>query len=302
MQLSGVRFRVLTVASASVVVTALSGVFAPSVDAAPANWAPAADAAIRPGVLIETPGAGACTANFVFTRGDRVYIGQAAHCAAQGSSGDTDGCRSQSLPLGTEVTIHAADGSNRTGSLAYSSWIAMREAGETDADACAYNDFALIEIGSGDVGDVNPSVPHFGGPVGIDDDGTSAGELVFSYGNSPLRLGFDELNPKWGVALGDVGGGWSHNVYTMTPGVPGDSGSAFLDSDGEAIGVLSTLNFSPFPGSNGVSDLAAVVNYARSHGFDGLRMVPGTERFNPSPPGFELPDLSELPQLSVLSR
>jgi hypothetical protein len=41
--------------------------------------------------------------------------------------------------------------------------------------------------------------------------------------------------------LGDDGAGWSHNVATVTPGVPGDSGSAFLDANGRALGVLSTL-------------------------------------------------------------
>jgi hypothetical protein len=40
--------------------------------------------------------------------------------------------------------------------------------------------------------------------------------------------------------VGDDGNGWSHTVYTVTPGIPGDSGSAFLDASGNALGVLST--------------------------------------------------------------
>ena len=36
-------------------------------------------------------------------------------------------------------------------------------------------------------------------------------------------------------------GGWSHDVYTVTPGIPGDSGSGFLDADGRAFGTLSTV-------------------------------------------------------------
>lgn len=295
MQLSGVRSRILTVTSAMVAALALTGVVAPAATAVPAGgWAPAAEAPIRPGVLTEISGAGACTANFVFTRGGRVYLGTAAHCAGRGNATDTNGCRSESMPLGTPVTIHAADGSQRTGSLAYSSWLAMQQAGETDADACAFNDFALIEIDPTDVGDVNPTVPHFGGPVGIDRDGTQSGELVYSYGNSPLRLGIQSLNPKFGVAVGDVGNGWSHDIFTVTPGVPGDSGSAVLDSDGEALGVLSTLNVVPVPGSNGVSDLAALLNYATTHGFDGLRLALGTEPFTASPPGVRLPELPVL--------
>ena len=34
------------------------------------------------------------------------------------------------------------------------------------------------------------------------------------------------------------GNGWSRTVYTLTPGIPGDSGSAFIDGPGAAIGVL----------------------------------------------------------------
>ena len=97
---------------------------------------------------------------------------------------------------------------------------------------------------------VNPSIPFWGGPTGIDTDGTAAGDQVYTYGNSSLRGGVDRLSPHTGVSLGDdaADGGWSHPLYTVTPGVPGDSGSAFMSADGKAIGVLSTLGLAPLPG------------------------------------------------------
>ena len=51
-----------------------------------------------------------------------------------------------------------------------------------------------------------------------------------AYGNSSLRFGLTQLSPKTGISLGDdaADGGWSHPLYTVTPGVPGDSGSAFV--------------------------------------------------------------------------
>ena len=49
-----------------------------------------------------------------------------------------------------------------------------------------------------------------------------------------------------------AGGGWSRTVLTVTPGIPGDSGSAFMNASGEAIGVLSTLMLAPLPAANGV--------------------------------------------------
>ncbi len=252
----------------------------------PAAWAPVADAAVRPGVVTETAGGGACTSNFVFTAGDRTFLGQAAHCAGTGEATETNGCDSATGGLGTPVTILAADGTEREGTLAYSSWVTMQELGETDPDVCQFNDFALVELAPGDVADVNPSLPFFGGPVGIDTDGVPAGEQVHSYGNSPLRLGIGQLSPKVGVSAGDTGGGFSHEVYTLSPGIPGDSGSAFLDADGEAVGVLSTLNLAPLPVSNGVIDLAMALAYANAHGGLGdVELVNGTEPFTAVPAG-----------------
>jgi hypothetical protein len=78
-----------------------------------------------------------------------------------------------------------------------------------------------------------------------------------------------------------VGNGWSRTVYTATPGIPGDSGSGFLDAAGGAIGTLSTLAIAPSPLSNGVSDLQREIDYARSHGLPDLQLVNGTEPFRP---------------------
>ncbi|WP_225924680.1 serine protease [Pseudonocardia abyssalis] len=268
-------------------------VAAPAATSVAADWAPADSAAIRPGVVTESAGGGACTSNFVFTSGDRTFIGQAAHCAGTGEATETNGCDSGTGPLGTAVTILAADGTERAGTLAYSSWVTMQENGEADPDTCQFNDFALVEIAPEDVVDVNPSIPFFGGPVGLDTDGLPAGEQVFSYGNSPLRLGIEQLSPKVGVSAGDTGGGFSHEVYTVTPGVPGDSGSAFLDGDGDAVGILSTLNLAPLPVSNGVADLALALAYANEFGGVGdIALVPGTEAFSALPAGVPLTAVS----------
>jgi hypothetical protein len=106
---------------------------------------------------------------------------------------------------------------------------------------------------------------------------------VYSYGNSSLRLGLSPLSPKQGVSIGDAGNGWSHDVYTATPGIPGDSGSAFLNSTGAALGVLSTVQIAPLAGSNGVGDMNLELNYMRSHSsFSGVQLANGTQPFNPN--------------------
>jgi hypothetical protein len=252
-------------------------------------WAPAASATITPGVQTNTAGSGQCTANFVFTDdAGNVYLGQAAHCASTGEATDTDGCLAASLPLGTRVTFNRGGSllSSGTqvgaGTLVYSSWLTMQSAGESDADVCAYNDFALVQVDAADVSKVNPSIPFWGGPTGINTTGTAVGDTVYSFGNSGLRFGVEQLSPKQGISLGTTGSGWTHPVYTMTPGVPGDSGSAFLDGSGRALGTLSTLAIAPLPASNGVGDLSHELAYAQANsGIAGLALANGTEPFSP---------------------
>ncbi|HEX4776293.1 MAG TPA: serine protease [Acidimicrobiia bacterium] len=259
-------------AVATAVVTSTSAVGAPA-------WAPAATAAVHPGVQTFTNGA-QCTANFVFYDSSNVYIGQAAHCAGTGGNTATNGCTSGSLPIGTPVDV---TGASKPGTLVYSSWLTMQAQGETDANTCEYNDLALVKLDPSDVGNVNPTIPHWGGPDGIATGGTAAGDLVYSYGNSELRLGVSQLSPKTGVSLGDEGNGWSHDVLTVSPGIPGDSGSAFLDANGDALGILSTLQLAPLAGSNGVGDLNLELQYLHGHtSFTAVQLALGTQAFDGS--------------------
>ena len=235
-------------------------------------------AQIHPGVMTFTEGAGQCTSNFVFRDGSGTYLGQAAHCAGTGAATDTNGCEADSLPIGTPVEI---DGASRPGSLAYSSWLTMQGKGETNQNACEYNDFALVRVHADDVGKVDPTVPRFGGPTAVGPSSGMLGDTVFSYQNSSLRLGVQQLRPKQGVVIQSAGNGWSRTVLTATPGVPGDSGSGFMDAQGRAIGTLSTLQVLPQPGTNGVADLRSELGYMRANSqFTDTQLVPGTRPFD----------------------
>ena len=227
-------------------------------------WAPAGQASIHPGVQVFTDGA-QCTSNFVFQDASNVYLGQAAHCSGTGAATDTNGCDSGSLPIGTPVDV---TGASHPGTLVYNSWLTMQSKGETNADTCAFNDLALIKLDPADVPNVNPSVPGLGGPTGVGSWG-GAGSTVYTYGNSELRAGVTALSPKQGVVVQGTSSGWSHDVYTATPGIPGDSGSGFMNSTGGAIGVLSTVQLAPLAGSNGVGNLPMEIAYmhANASGF-----------------------------------
>ena len=286
---SALRRGIAMVAALASVLLGAAAVTSAPAQAAP-QWAPAATAQIHPGTMMYTQGA-QCTANFVYTDSSAdVYVGYAAHCAGLGEATDTDGCLADSLPLGTPVTFN--EGGSLVdegtvvgnGTLVYSSWLKEKELGTTDPNICAYNDLALVKVDAADVGKVNPSIPFWGGPTGIDTDGTAAGDRVWTYGNSSLRAGVAQLSPHTGISLGDsaADGGWTHPLYTVSPGVPGDSGSAFLSADGKAIGTLSTLGLAPLPLSNNIGDLGKELAFAQAHsGISGLQLVNGTEPFNP---------------------
>src|SRR3954462_13363117 len=189
--------RPLRVLSVAALLGALFVLFAGVARIAPARsdpaWAPAATAAIHPGVQMITQGS-QCTANFVYFDSASVYIGQAAHCSGTGGSTDTNGCSSPTLPLGTPVEV---TGASHPGTMVYNSWITMQSLGETDADTCEFNDIALVQLDPADAAKVNPSIPVWGGPVGLS-PGTAAGDFVYSYGNSELRLRPTQASPQNG--------------------------------------------------------------------------------------------------------
>lgn len=246
-------------------------------------WAAESSASIHPGVRTYTQGA-QCTANFVFEQtrtinGNNVrevFLGQAAHCSSKGGSTSTNGCETPTYPPGTPVEI---EGASRVGTMVYNSWHTMQAVNERDGNTCAYNDFALVKLHPADHGKVNPTVPHWGGPTGIAAT-TDFGDQVFSYGRSGLRFGLQSEHR--GTSLGTSRDGWTHQVYTVTPGIPGDSGSGFLDRSGRAFGVLSTLQAAPYAGSNGVSDIGRSLRYlrAKTSTWDGLVLARGTRGFD----------------------
>jgi hypothetical protein len=240
------------------------------------RFASADQATVHPGVQLFIAGS-QCTSNFVYFQGDDEFIGMAAHCAGLGEQTDTDGCATGSLPIGTPVEI---DGATKPGSLAYSSWETMQRVGEQDPLTCAVNDFAFVKIDPADHGRVNPTVPHWGGPIGV--AGTVPDGTQFrAYGNSLLRQGLTLLSPMGGLNTGTAYNGWVHRAITLVPGVPGDSGMALMTTDGLAVGVLSSISLFPNTGQLNFTDVSRAMQYAQQHGFPGLNLALG-DAFNPN--------------------
>lgn len=254
------------------------------------RWAPAATAAIHPGVQMYTQGA-QCTGNFVFadSRGN-VYVGYAAHCAGKGSSSDINGCTTPSYRRGTPVefvtggNLLSAGTVVGRGRLAYSSWLSMQQLKTRSQARCTYNDFALVRVVRSDRGKVNPSVPSWGGPIGLRRAKLPVGATVYTLGHSSLRGGPGVA--KTATVAGIEANGLAYDIKTGTPLIPGDSGSGFMDPHGRAVGVLSTisvgLGLGLTPVSNTIGSLYHEFRWARQHsGIPGLHLVRGTEPFQP---------------------
>lgn len=301
---------------------AITAALTAPVAAGAATAAPAVQAgAIGPGVQIATPvtgGAELCTANFLYTpaagqdgNGDEpggrgaehqaapagvLYLGAAAHCmAGEDAMSSVDGCSEPVMPEGIEVGIRGRDGKNYTGRVAYNSWAVMQDRGETDPQLCLYNDLSLIQLSPAAVAVADPTVPGFGGPTGLDTDGTEQGEKVYSF--QPNQLVATPY--KQGLSLGQPEGPRTHVVSTTPPGVPGDSGSGYLDARGRAFGLLSSLMLPT--NTNGVADIARALAYAERYGEVGaLEVVPGRVPFTPGVlPLTELPGGPSLPALPL---
>ena len=235
----------------------------------PRDWASPETATVRPGASLDN---GSCTANFIFTSLDNatVYIGTAAHCFTTSGPTDTDGCQAGSRPLGETMKVA---GASVPAVLVYSSWLTMQALDEADGDTCRFNDFALLKLASGDYGKVSPALKHFGGPIGLA-EGPSISTLdkVLTYGNSGTRPQDSPLSPKEGYVVFGPGSGWTMSIYTVSPGIPGDSGSAVITADGKAIGDMVTLQGFP-PAGNGVSMLSKELEYARLKGGFDVRLA-----------------------------
>jgi hypothetical protein len=299
-------------AAAAVAAPLLSG---PAPASAQTALPSTSSATVHPGIQLLVPqGSGTggtqsyseCTANFVFSDGTATFIGMAAHCASTGSSSQTD-CTTPVLPTGTPVylgegPVYLAPSGNlsvgedtagpEVGTMVYNSWDTMQAKGMANASSpvCQYNDLALVQVLPGL--SVDPTVPIWGGPNGLATTSPAMGSTVYSYQNSALRLGLEPLSPKIGLSLGDTpgSGGWSHIVETATPGIPGDSGSGFMDASGNAFGVLSTLNAGTPPDAYGVDNAAGDLNdelsFCNSYGGLGtVKLVPGTTPFSGLPGG-----------------
>src|SRR3954451_12591610 len=151
----------------------------------------------------------------------------------------------------------------------------MQRAHEKRANPCAANDLALVRIDRALVRRTTPTVPGLGGPTRLNTTGVATGAQVYAVGNSSLLFGAGSLVAQTGVVEKATSGGWAYFVTMARTGVPGDSGSGYLDALGRALGQPSAISAgSPALGIT-VGNLSRHTSYARRPSVRGLSLVCG---------------------------
>ena len=186
---------------------------------------------------------------------------------------DTNGCDSGSLPIGTRSRSPAPPSS---GTLVYNSWIAMQQPGRRIPTRAHTTTSRSCGSRRRDAAAVNPSVPGFGGPTGLAEPPSNAGATVFTYGNSSLRGGVTQAQPRAGRRRRRSRA--TAGAVTSTPSTPGHPGRLRQRVHGR-------LGARHRHAEHGAARAAARVQrrgqpepevaYARPHGFGGLNLVTG---------------------------
>jgi hypothetical protein len=194
-----------------------------------------------------------CTANFIFTDGASYYVGTAGHCSNQ---------------VGETVTMQVD-----TTTLADVGTVAKRT-NHPAGDGLPGDDFTLVRLDPAVVAKwgVDPAIPVIGGPNGVY---TGCGpETVRHYGHG-YGVAVAQGKPEGGIATS-----WFDNSYGWTGfGLPGDSGSPVVTTDGTGAGNFTHLIVhTGYPGSDLAGmRLTAILQFA------GVSLVNADGSTTPSP-------------------
>jgi hypothetical protein len=194
-----------------------------------------------------------CTANFIYTDGASYYIGTAGHCSNQ--AGET-----VTMQVSTDTLADVGTVVQRT----------PHPAGE----GIPGSDFTLVKLDPAVVAKwgVDPAVPVVGGPNGVY---TGCGPAAVGHYGHGYAVAVAQGKPEGGLATN-----WFDNSYGWTGfGLPGDSGSPVVTSDGEGAGNFTHLIVhTGYPGSDLAGmRLTAILEFA------GVSLVNADGSTTPSP-------------------
>ncbi|MEK6975128.1 MAG: S8 family serine peptidase [Candidatus Thermoplasmatota archaeon] len=176
-----------------------------------------------------TNSVGICTANFVWKDQDgRLWLGAAGHCfmpeSVTNNNGAYDYARTKMFACLSECPLGGL-----AGAQAFFEWQAGAPLDFVELGEVGYarqngvgQDFGIVAIPVALAGDIEPEMPVWGGPYGVDPNGF-VGDLDFLYGNGVAVAETVATKARVGVGDGDGGDKTSWTMIGLSNG--GDSGS-----------------------------------------------------------------------------
>jgi len=225
--------------------------------------------------------------------GDDTYsIGAAGHCFLPEGTDASENARRDgesdddvfdvtrvTVKVCADCTVGGATGLNGFGGEAYElGEVAYARQALPDGTQVGH-DFDIVEIPEGPCDAVDPSLPQFGGPTGVEDGAVPEGETVRQYG---AGVGNGEVFPTMasrGVSEGNLG--FENRWYAGIRATPGDSGSPLEEyqppAGTDAAGVLTHLSAFGTAGTT----IPRCIEMPKEDGFDlDLEVVRGDEDVN----------------------
>lgn len=198
-------------------------------------------------ILHRPDGAFLCTANFVWTNGQKQYLGTAGHCVIPDGLLATHGPDADYNPANTTVEVCTANCLDGEGIFGTDVTIGPVVYGRRPPVDTFGPDFGLVEIPAALAAQVRPSMPMWGGPTSsVANANAAALKPLCHYGNG---TGVGAVYPTKGRAGLNLGGN-TEQWAAILAAAPGDSGSAVVvcGQDGAgvhgqgALGVLTTIS------------------------------------------------------------
>jgi len=184
-----------------------------------------------------------CTANFVWTGGDKTYLGAAGHCFLRADDDVAPGTPGSRVD---DVSVCVADcvfggqlGSVIQGDMRLLGSVVYARQSKDNVDVG--NDFGLVEIPESLMSYVHRNVPVWGGPTGIDSIGVNKPVCLYGNAGGLGEVFATKARAGLGASTYPLEGSWYANI----PSAPGDSGSALVNCPNlvgtTAVGILTHL-------------------------------------------------------------
>lgn len=202
---------------------------------------PETNVGIGPGahLFISIPNEGeyACTANFVWSSGGKLYLGAAGHCfLPQGTTATHGpGANYDASGVRVKVCVYGCSFGGQSGFFLVGNMLDLGQvafARQTQGGAAIGNDFGVVEIPAALHAQVRETLPFWGGPTTTTPARANGPVCVYGNGVLAAETFLTMGRVGWGAGQNDGAGSWT----AVVPINSGDSGGPLVTCDTETNG------------------------------------------------------------------